>query len=249
MLLEGRLALVTGGGRGNGASISKGLAREGAAVAVIDKDLEPAEEVAREIREAGGEANAFELDITDFDAAKATARKIASAMGDVSILVNNAGIIRRAKLDDEDVRESFDACMSVNTGGVFNMSLAMLPQLRATKGCIVNISSVVAFITMDTFVGYAASKAALLGITRNLARQLAPEGVRVNAVAPGPFATPMTQTTTGDESRREFYRSKIAMGRWGEPDELIGPVVFLASDMASFITGVTLPVDGGVLTG
>lgn len=249
MLLKGRLALVTGAGRGNGASIAKGMAQQGAALAIIDRDLEPAEEVAQAIRDEGGKAQAFALDVTDFEGAKRLPEQIEASLGKVSILVNNAGIIRRAKLDDEDVRESFDACMNVNTGGVFNMSLAMLPHLRATKGCIINISSVVAFVTMDTFVGYAASKAALLGITRNLARQLAPDGVRVNAIAPGPFLTPMTQTTQNDDSRMEFYRQKIAMGRWGNPDELIGPVVFLASDMASFITGVTLPVDGGVLTG
>lgn len=249
MLLKGKLALVTGAGRGNGASIAKGMAQQGAALAIIDRDLEPAEEVAQLIRDEGGKAQAFALDVTDFEGAKRLPDQIAASMGQVSILVNNAGIIKRAKLDDEDVRESFDACMNVNTGGVFNMSLALLPHLRATKGNIINISSVVAFVTMDTFVGYAASKAALLGITRNLARQLAPDGVRVNAIAPGPFLTPMTQTTQNDNSRMEFYRQKIAMGRWGNPDELIGPVVFLASDMASFITGVTLPVDGGVLTG
>ncbi|MEE2692732.1 MAG: glucose 1-dehydrogenase [Pseudomonadota bacterium] len=249
MLLENRIALVTGGGRGNGASIARGLARHGAAVAVLDRDRAPAEEIAKEIRDNGGKAEAFVLDVTDYDAAMKLPETVAAALGEVSILVNNAGVIRRAKLDDPDVRESFDECMSVNVGGVFNMSLAMMPHLRATKGCIINISSVVAFVTMDTFVGYAASKAALFGITRNLARQLAPDGVRVNAVAPGPFETPMTKTTTGDDARREFFRSKIALGRWGDPDEMIGPVVFLASDMASFVTGVTLPVDGGVLTG
>lgn len=249
MLLKDRIALVTGAGRGNGASIAKGLAREGATIAVLDRDEAPALEVAEEIRAEGGQAEAFVLDITDIEGARALPARIEERFGKVSILVNNAGIIKRAKLDDADVMESFNQCMNVNTTGLFNMSMAMLPHLRATKGCIVNISSVVAFISMDTFVGYAASKSALLGITRNMARQLAPDGVRVNAVAPGPFETPMTQATMGEDSRREFYRSKIAMGRWGQPDELIGPIVFLASDMASFVTGVTLPVDGGVLTG
>jgi NAD(P)-dependent dehydrogenase (short-subunit alcohol dehydrogenase family) len=249
MLLNDRIALVTGAGRGNGSSIAKGLAKEGALIAVLDRDKEPAEQVAAEIRDSGGKAEAFVLDITDVDGAKALPDQIEAKLGKVSILINNAGIIHRANLDDPNVQESFDACMAVNTGGLFNMSVAMLPHLRATTGCIINISSVVAFITMDTFVGYAASKSALLGITRNMARQLAPDGIRVNAIAPGPFETPMTNTTTGDEARREFYRTKIAMGRWGHPDEMIGPVVFLASDMSTFVTGVTLPVDGGTLTG
>jgi NAD(P)-dependent dehydrogenase (short-subunit alcohol dehydrogenase family) len=249
MMLKGRVALVTGGGRGNGASMAKGLAREGASVAVIDIDLEPAEEIAAEIRQAGGTATAFELDVTDFEACKATAPRVAKELGEVSILVNNAGVIRRAKLDDPDIREAWDLCMDVNTGGVFNATMGFLPHLRATKGSIINIASVVAFVSMDTFVGYAASKSALLGLTRNFARQLAPEGVRVNAIAPGPFETPMTQATMADKERQEFYRSKIPLGRWGRPDELMGPIVFLASDMSSFVTGTTVVVDGGVLIG
>lgn len=241
--------MVTGGGRGNGASIARGLAKEGAAVAVIDIDAEPAEQVAKEIRQQGGEAAAFVLDVTDFEACKAMAPKVLSALGEVAVLVNNAGVIRRAKLDDSDIRQSWDACMDVNAGGVFNATMGFLPQLRATRGSIINIASVVAFASMDTFVGYAASKAALLGVTRNFARQLAPEGVRVNAVAPGPIETPMTQATMADKARQEFYRSRIPLGRWGRPDELIGPIVFLASDMSSFVTGSIIVVDGGVLTG
>jgi len=249
IMLQGRVALVTGGGNGNGAAMAKGLAREGAQIAILDIDQEAAERTSAEIRTAGGNAKAFVGDVTDLSGCKEAAERVSRELGNVSILINNAGVIRRARLDDEDIKQAWDLCMDVNTGGVFNVTMAFLSQLRATKGSVINVASVVAFVSMDTFVGYAASKAALLGLTRNFARQLAPEGVRVNAIAPGPFETPMTQATMADQARREFYRSKIPLGRWGKPEELIGPILFLASDMSSFVTGTTLVVDGGVLTG
>ena len=246
-ILNGRLALVTGAGRGNGAAIAKGLAGYGARIVVTDIDAETAAETAAAIREAGGEAWSFVMDVTDMDQCGTVAGEIEAAAGPIDVLVNNAGIIRRDGIDDPTAREAWDACLEVNATGVFNVSMAFLPHLRRTKGNIVNMTSITGFISARTFPGYAASKAAVISMTKGFAAKLAPDGIRVNAVAPGPFATPMTASTRADASKGNYYLDRILLGRFGEPEEIVGPVAFIASDMATFVTGTTLVVDGGVL--
>ncbi|MGE3594136.1 MAG: SDR family NAD(P)-dependent oxidoreductase [Dehalococcoidia bacterium] len=246
-LLERKTALVTGAGQGNGAAIAKGFASHGARVVVTDRDAALAEETAAAIREAGGDACAFQLDVTELGPMRNTARDIEQAVGPVNVLVNNAGVLRRDSIDAPEAREAWDQCMQVNATGVFNTTLAFVPQLRRTKGNIVNIASITAFSSVRTFPGYSASKAAVVAMTKAFAVKLAPDGVRVNAVAPGPFATPMTALTRNNEQANDYIVGRILLGRFGSPDELIGPVAFMASDLASFITGETLVVDGGVL--
>lgn len=247
MLLEGRLALVTGAGQGNGAAIAKGLAREGARVIVTDIALPAAESTAAEIKGRGGEAWAYLLDVTEAEACRELAKTVGNLVGEVSLVVNNAGICPRHDIDSPDLERFWAAAMDVNLKGTLNVSVAFLSALRATKGAIVNIASIAAFVSTQTSVSYPTSKAAVRMLTQTMAHELAKDGVRVNAIAPGTFATPMTEATRLNPERSERFLARIPMGRYGEPDELIGPAVFLASSMSSYVTGTTVVVDGGYL--
>lgn len=247
MLLENRIVFITGAGQGNGAAIALGLAAEGARVIATDINGDAAAGTAAEIRSRGGEAWSFALDVVDADGCLALAREISASIGQVSVLVNNAGICPRNSIDSPDVRASWDAAMQVNLDGTLNVTLAFLEALRATRGSIINMASIASFVSTATSISYSTSKAAVRMLTQNLAQELAKDGVRVNAIAPGTFNTPMTSATRNDPQRAAKFLSRIPMGRFGEPDELIGPTLFLASDMSTYVTGATLVVDGGYL--
>jgi len=247
MRLQGRIAFVTGAGQGNGAAIARGLAAEGAKLIVTDIALDTAERTAEEIRAKGGEAWAYTLDVTDAPASKALAKEIAASVGNVSIVVNNAGVCPRHTIDSPDLERAWNLAMDINLKGALNVSLAFLDALRKTKGAIVNIASIASFVSTATSVSYPVSKAGLRALTQSMAHELAKDGVRVNAIAPGTFATAMTEATRFNPERSERFLTRIPMGRYGEPEELVGPVVFLASDMSSYVTGTTVVVDGGYL--
>jgi NAD(P)-dependent dehydrogenase (short-subunit alcohol dehydrogenase family) len=247
MLLEGRIALVTGAGQGNGAAIARGLAAEGSRVIVTDLNGEAAEQTAKGIVQTGGEAWPFTLNVADAEACKALAQEVESSIGPVSILVNNAGICPRNTIDSPDMRRSWDAAMQVNLDGTLNVTLAFVAALRATKGTVINMASIASFVSTSTSIGYSTSKAAVRMLTQNLAQELAKDGVRVNAIAPGTLNTPMTEATRNNPDRAGRFLARIPLGRFGEPEELIGPTVFLASSMSSYVTGTTLVVDGGYL--
>ncbi|HWK45407.1 MAG TPA: glucose 1-dehydrogenase [Stellaceae bacterium] len=247
MLLADRIALVTGAGQGNGAAIALGLAREGARLIVTDLDGEAASRTADAIRAAGGTAWTYRLDVTDAQACRDVAGRVAAEAGALSLVVNNAGICPRHSIDSDDLPRLWQAALDVNLTGALNVSAACLPALRATKGAIVNIASIASFVSTGTSVSYPVSKAGLRALTQSMAHELAKDGVRVNAIAPGTFATAMTEATRLNPERSERFLQRIPMGRYGEPDELVGPVVFLASAMASYVTGTTLVVDGGYL--
>ena len=247
MPLTGRIALVTGAGQGNGAAIAKGIARHGARVVVTDIAADAAERTASDIRLAGGDAWAYVLDVTDADACRTLAQDVARSAGEASLLVNNAGVCPRHTIDSPELERSWNAAMDVNLKGTLNVSVAFLPALRATKGVIVNIASIAAFVSTATSVSYPTSKAAVRMLTQSMAHELAKDGVRVNAIAPGTFATAMTEATRLDPERSERFLARIPMGRYGEPEELVGPVVFLGSAMSSYVTGTTVVVDGGYL--
>jgi NAD(P)-dependent dehydrogenase (short-subunit alcohol dehydrogenase family) len=247
MLLEGRIALVTGAGQGNGAAIARGLAAEGSRVIVTDLNGEAAEQTAKGIVQTGGEAWPFTLNVADAEACKALAQEVESSIGPVSILVNNAGICPRNTIDSPDMRRSWDAAMQVNLDGTLNVTLAFVAALRATKGTVINMASIASFVSTSTSISYSTSKAAVRMLTQNLAQELAKDGVRVNAIAPGTLNTPMTEATRNNPERAGRFLARIPLGRFGEPEELIGPTVFLASNMSSYVTGTTLVVDGGYL--
>ena len=175
------------------------------------------------------------------------ARDLSLLVGPIRILVNNAGIFLRGNLFAGDGRERWDQTMAVNVQGPFNVTTAFIDQLKLTKGTIVNVASINSFVAQAGSGAYPVSKGALAQFTRALAAELAADGVRVNALAPGIIATAMTEPTRADPKRLEAFLAHVPMKRVGEPEELAGPVVFLCSDAASYITGAILPVDGGYL--
>jgi meso-butanediol dehydrogenase/(S,S)-butanediol dehydrogenase/diacetyl reductase len=246
-LLQDRLALVTGAAAGIGRAIAQRYARAGARVVLVDLRAADCAATVQEIAGAGGSAWAFALDITDVDACAALAAQVGREIGPVDTLVNNAGILIREGIDTPDVHRKIRKVFDVNVMGGFNVLHAFLPTLRQTRGCVINIASGAAFIAQAGCIGYSGSKGAVKMLTQAMAVDLAPDGIRVNAIAPGVIDTPMTDATRADPARLAGFLRRTPLGRVGQPDEIAGPALFLASAMASYVTGVTLPVDGGVL--
>ncbi|MCE9661024.1 MAG: glucose 1-dehydrogenase [Burkholderiales bacterium] len=246
-LLGGDVAVVTGAARGNGLAMARGLAAAGAAVALLDVDGAAVSQAARSIAEAGGRVVGLQLDVTQADACREVAARVESELGPASILVNNAGILHKSPLDSEQFAEHWQAVFRTNVDGCINMVQALRDQLCRTRGRIVNIGSIGSFRGVPTAIAYVSSKGAVLQMTKGLAAELAPHGIRVNGIAPGRFATAMTESYRDEPAIKAAYMSRTPLGRYGEPEDLVGPVVFLASAMSAYITGVMLPVDGGFL--
>ncbi len=244
-MLHDKVAVVTGGTRGIGRSIVLALCRAGAGCAfTYVSNSVTAESLAREIRDIGGRAKPYRLDVKDFEGAKTFIDEVKKTFGRLDILVNNAGITRDKSLMMMTREEWFDV-IDADLTGVFNMSRAcIITFLKQKSGNIVNISSVSGIHPMPGQVNYAAAKAGVIGFTKSLAREVAPYNVRVNAVAPGFIATEMTAAL--DEKYRQKVTSAIPLGRFGTPDEVAHTVVFLLSDESGYITGNTIQVDGGL---
>ena len=248
-LLQGHIAVVTGAGSGIGQGIAVGYAVEGARVIAVDINEAGAVETAAMIDKAGGDAVSYKLDVTDAAACRALADTVARDIGQVSVLVNNAGIVRRAKITSDTAVQDWDDVLSVNIHGVFNVTHAFLATLKATKGRIVNLGSIQSFVHTPNSVAYTTSKGAVRNFTTGLAAELGPDGVRVNAIGPGLIQTALNRDTIHEGS--EIYANFIhhtPLKRPGTPADIVGPAVFLASDLSQYVTGVTLPVDGGYLT-
>ena len=245
--IEGSIAVVTGAAQGNGLAIARGLAKAGARIAMCDINETAVNEAAASIRAEGATVFSAAIDVSEKADVARFADSVADELGPAAILVNNAGIIRRTPIDGVDFDADWDATFRVNVDGIRNMVRAFLPQLSETSGRIINLGSIMSVSAGPALGAYAASKGAVLQFTKALAHDLAPRGIRVNAIAPGVISTPMTKVTRESPEAIGRVLSHTPMGRVGEPEELVGPVLFLASNLSSYVTGALLPVDGGYL--
>lgn len=244
MNLEGRRAIVTGAGRGIGRAIALRLALEGAAVLASDVDAGAAEAAAVEIRDRGHRGISAAADVSDWDAVVRTVEAARSEFGGLEILVNNAGTIRRGNLESMTL-DDWHRVIAVNLTGTFYCCKAATPLLReAGWGRIINVTSIAGKMgDIASAPGYGPSKAGVIALTKSLARELAPEGITVNAVAPHAVMTEMSAQWSAE--KRAAILAGIPLGRLGTVDEVAAAVAFLASDEAGFITGETLDVNGG----
>ena len=252
-LLQNHIAAVTGAGSGIGRAIALGYAREGARVVALDVNGEGAAETAKQIKAEGHKAQAFALDVTKREDCFALAKKVAGEVGAISILVNNAGITRRNAFaaDPDAVAKDWQDIMAINLNGVFNVTHAFLEQLRANKGRIVNIGSIQSFVHIRTpsSPAYTASKHGVLGFTRALAAELGKDGVRVNAIGPGFIETPLNADTRANNPEFvKIFMDHTPLGRAGKPEDIVGPAIFLASDLSAYVTGSIVMADGGYRT-
>jgi NAD(P)-dependent dehydrogenase (short-subunit alcohol dehydrogenase family) len=249
-LLTSHIAVITGAGSGIGRAIALGYAREGARVVLLDIDAKAAAEAAQEVLNAGGAADSFALDVTKREDCSAMAKQVADTIGPVSILVNNAGIARRNGMTGaaDAVIKDWEDIIAINLTGVFNVTHAFLNSLRGNKGRIVNIGSIQSFvhIRQPSSPAYTASKHGVLGFTRALAVELGKDGVRVNAIGPGFIETPLNASTRANNPDGvRLFIEHTPLGRAGQPEDIVGPAIFLASDLSAYVTGSIVMADGG----
>ena len=248
-VLEGRRALITGATANIGAATARRFAEEGARLVLVDRD--PAiEEAAATIRNSGGDASAVVADVSVPDEVEALAPIVDDVLGGLDVLVNNAAIQRVGTVESIEVDE-WDEIFAINVRGYFLTVRALLPALRASDAAaIVNTSSQVGLHGAPGATAYSATKGAVIAFTKALALELAPEGIRVNAIAPGwvdtAFNTPAITMLGGPEAHAEIVRATIPLGRQARPEEIAAGTLYLASDLSSYMTGQVLPVDGGV---
>ena len=245
MKLDGKVALVTGASRGIGRAVALKLSAEGAKVAInFAGNLAKAEEVKSEIESNGGEALLVQGNVADFDAVNEIVKEIVDAWGRIDILVNNAGITRDNLLLKMS-EENFDEVIATNLKGVFNCTKAVTKlMMKQRAGRIVNMSSVVALMGNAGQANYAAAKAGIIGFTKSAAKEFAPRGITVNAIAPGFIGTDMTNAIP--EKIKDEMLKNIPLGRFGNPEDVAEAVMFFVSEEAAYITGQVICVDGGM---
>jgi NAD(P)-dependent dehydrogenase (short-subunit alcohol dehydrogenase family) len=252
MKLKDRVVVITGAGAGIGRATAAEFAKEGARVAVVDIRGELAEAAAAEIRAGGGHATAFVCDVADASAVELMSKKVEDAMGPVAALVNNAAVQVNRRVE-ETTPEEWARQMAVNVGGMFHCVRSFLPQLRRTRGAIVNMSSVNGFFVEPMCAGYCASKGAIIAFTKALAIDHGREGVRCNCICPGYIDAGLAwgyfEAQPDPAAARAAAGKLHAMGRVGKPEEVGRVAVFLASEESSFMTGAAVVVDGGFGSG
>lgn len=251
MLLEGKVALVTGGGQGIGAGIARCLAREGARVAILDRVSDPAKALADEIMSSGGTAEAWQVDVTDYAGLDATVEQVEKTWGSIDVLVNNAGVVvPPGPFVDSDPAD-WDHTIDVDLKGVLHGVKACVPRMRrAGGGAIVNIGSDSARFGEPGIAVYSAAKGAVNSVTKSLAKELAPAGIRINVITPGIIDTPMIDLARSTDAGRAMIDATVAtipLKRMGSTREVGDVVVFLASEMSSYLTGQSISVNGGML--
>ena len=252
---DGKVVLVTGAAMGLGAAFATSFAAEGAAVGLLDVDEESLTATVASITETGGKAIPIVGDVGRAEAAERAVRTVVSELGGLDVLVNNAGVVRYGELP-RFAEEDWDFVLDTNLKGMYQTARFSIPEFRkAGKGAIVNVASVQAYWSHQGAVAYSASKGGVVAFTRALALDHAREGIRVNAVAPGSVLTPMLRDAAGrsnpenpDAALAEFAQTH-PIGRLIQPEDVANVVLFLASDKASVVTGITVPVDGGLMSG
>ena len=244
--LDGRVALVTGGNRGLGYAVAQALAEAGAAVAIVSRTAAAAETAAAALSQlTGRECRGFACDVTQPEEVKALVELLIADFGHVDILVNNAGVNVRGAIEDLTL-DQFRSVQETNVTGPWLMCRALATHFKQRQqGRVINMGSALSIISMPDRSPYSTSKGAVLQLTRTLALEWAPFNVTVNCILPGPFHTELNRTLSESPDVYKLFIAKIPLGRWGNPEELGGLVVFLASDAASFMTGAGITIDGG----
>lgn len=244
--MSSKVAVVTGAGMGIGAAIAARLARDGCAVVIADLNTQAAQDTAQKLQSEGRDALALTMNVGDADSIAAGFEAVAQRYGRCDILVNNAGIAKTIPFIEYPL-DHWHQVMAVNvTGSMLCGQHAARMMLPHSWGRIINLSSVAGLRASAGRTAYGTSKAAVVGLTRQMAIELAPHGITVNGIAPGPIDTPLTRELHSDISRQNYLRATPA-GRYGVPEEIAGAISFLASDDASYVTGHILPVDGGFM--
>lgn len=244
--LTGKSALVTGGSKGLGQAMAAGLASAGADVVVTSRHEDEAAAAAAEIAaQYGGRALGLRADVTVPDDCQAVVERALAEFGKIDILINNAGVNIRGPIETLTY-EQFREVHHTNVDGVWLACRAVVPHMKQARyGRIINIASTLGVVGLENRTPYASSKGAVVQLTRTLGLELAPFGICVNAICPGPFLTPMNEPIANDEHTMKFIVGAVALGRWGQMEEIQGAAIFLASDAASYMTGSLVAVDGG----
>ena len=247
--LQGRVALVTGAGRGIGRGIAVGLAAQGAKIACAARTRSQLDEAVAAIREAGGEGLAFELDMGDMDSLDRVVAAVLEEFGQIDILVNNAGMNIRQPIEDVS-EENFDQIMAVNLKGLYFLSQKVARHMVERKrGKIINIGSLTTGYALAKVSVYGATKGAVGQITRAQAVEFGPHNIQVNAICPGFVVTPLTEKLWQDETMRNWGESRLALGRLATPEDMVGTAAFLAAPASDYVTGQCIYVDGGFMAG